>query len=158
MTTYSVIGRRKKRPQAGFTLIELIISIAVLMIDMAAVFKQVDNIQMKAKTTSMKLDLNQESRAFVDQFVRDLHMSGYPISTLYSSLSASGGQSDHTVALGIIQATPTRLRFEGDVYGDGTVYEVWYKYVAADANDPNCPCLRRGTAPKVEGTAPMDQI
>src|SRR6185437_8195081 len=141
MTTYSALTTRKKRYGAGFTLIELIVSIAVLMVVMGVVFKQVNTIQGKAKTTSMKLDLNQESRAFVDQFIRDVHMSGYPIATLYSS---NVGRSDHLLALGIIKATPTLLRFEGDVYGDGTVYEVWYKYVAADANDPNCPCLRRG--------------
>src|SRR5579884_966511 len=56
--------------QRGFTLLELMVSILVLMIVMGAVFSQVTNVQKTAKTDSMKLDLTQESREFVDQFSR----------------------------------------------------------------------------------------
>jgi prepilin-type N-terminal cleavage/methylation domain-containing protein len=135
----------RKSRQAGFSLLELSISILILVLIMGAVFKQVDNIQKNTKTESMKLDLTQQNRDFVDRFARDIHMSGYPISKVYQN---SGGPTDKTIALGLVAATPTYLRFEGDVYGDGTVYSVEYKYYQSDANDANCPCLRRSVQPK----------
>src|SRR5690242_7489922 len=67
-----------KEQQAGFSLIELLITIIVLIIVMGAVFSQINQIQKKTKVESVKLDLTQESRDFMDQFARDLHMCGYP--------------------------------------------------------------------------------
>src|SRR6059058_6235499 len=88
----------RKSLQAGFSLIELTISILILVLIMGAVFKQVDNIQKNTKTESMKLDLTQQNRDFVDRFARDIHMSGYPISKVYQN---SGGPTDKTLALGL---------------------------------------------------------
>ena len=68
----------RKHRQAGFSLLELTISILILIIVMGVVFSQINNVQKNTKTESLKLDLTQESREFVDQFARDLHMSGYP--------------------------------------------------------------------------------
>ncbi len=135
--------------QRGFTLLELMVSILVLMIVMGAVFSQVTNVQKTAKTDSMKLDLTQESREFVDQFSRDIHMSGYPISKLYQT---GWDNTSQYVAAGLVKASPTQLLFEGDVYGDGHVYSVSYVYVASDVNDPQCPCIRRGVVQKVAGS------
>jgi prepilin-type N-terminal cleavage/methylation domain-containing protein len=135
--THTVSG--KKRRQAGFSLLELTVSVLILVIIMGAVFKQVDAIQKHTNAESMKLDLSQENRDFVDRFARDVHMSGYPVSKLYQTFAAN----DKTVALGLVAATPTWLRFEGDVYGDGNVYSVVYKYVQSDPSDASCPCLRR---------------
>jgi type II secretory pathway pseudopilin PulG len=137
--------KTRKTRQAGFSLLELTISVLILVIIMGAIFKQIDNIQKQTKTESMKLDLTQENRDFVDRFARDIHMSGYPISKIYQN---SAGATDKTLALGLVAATPTYLRFEGDVYGDGTVYSVEYKYYQSDPNDANCPCLRRSVQPK----------
>ena len=139
---------RLGRNQAGFSLLEIMVAMLVLVIVMGAVFSQINQIQSRTKTESMKLDLTQESRAFVDQFARDLHMSGYPISTVYQT---NPGPRDQHVAVGLVFASPISLRFEGDVYGDGNVYSVLYTYVAQDNNDPTCPCLRRSVVPKVTG-------
>ena len=144
----SHLSRNQNRLQAGFSLIELMVSILILVVVMGAIFSQVDNIQINAKRESVKLDLTQESREFVDQFARDIHMSGYPISKLYQT---NGGINDQHVAVGLVEASPTALRFEGDVYGDGNVYSVVYAYFATDPNDPNCPCLRRSVLQKVAG-------
>jgi prepilin-type N-terminal cleavage/methylation domain-containing protein len=140
--------KNRNRRQAGFSLIELMVSILILVVVMGVIFKQVDNIQINAKREAVKLDLTQESREFVDQFARDIHMSGYPISKLYQT---QGGINDQHVAAGLVEASATALRFEGDVYGDGTVYSVVYAYFQNDPNDPNCPCLRRSVLQKVAG-------
>jgi prepilin-type N-terminal cleavage/methylation domain-containing protein len=146
--------------QAGFSLIELMVSILILVIVMGAVFKQVNNVQKSSRSESLKMDLTQEDRSFVDQFARDLHMAGYPTSRLYQ-VGATGAKvqpTDNTVALGLVEATPTWIRFEGDVYGDGLVYSVLYRYFQVDPNnppDPNCPCLRRSVTQKIQGGDPV---
>jgi prepilin-type N-terminal cleavage/methylation domain-containing protein len=148
--------KNHRRNQAGFSLLEIMITMLVLVIVMGAVFSQVNQIQSRTKMESMKLDLTQESRAFVDQFARDLHMSGYPISTVYQT---NPGSQNLNTAIGLVFASPISLRFEGDVYGDGHVYSVLYTYVAQDNADPTCPCLRRSvtlkvTADNVNGQSP----
>jgi prepilin-type N-terminal cleavage/methylation domain-containing protein len=141
-----------KEQQAGFSLIELLITIIVLIIVMGAVFSQINQIQKKTKVESVKLDLTQESRDFMDQFARDLHMCGYPRARIYQNST----EPVTSYALGLVKATPTELRFEGDVVGDGTVYSVSYKYFASDVNDPNCPCLRRSVDKKTTTTDPVN--
>jgi type II secretory pathway pseudopilin PulG len=142
----------QKRGEAGFSLIELGISMLILVIVMGAVFSQINQIQKKTKVESLKLDLTQESREFMDQFARDLHMSGYPTSKMYQNFS---GLPSSNYALGLVMAKPSELRFEADIVGDGTVYSVSYKYFASDVNDPNCPCVRRAVTPKDSTVNPV---
>jgi prepilin-type N-terminal cleavage/methylation domain-containing protein len=141
------------RRQAGFTLIELVVSVVILVVIVGAIFSRIDSVQKAAKTESTKLDQTQESREFVDQFVRDIHMSGYPISTMYQN-NPNITNKDQNTAAGLVAASPTSIRFEGDVYGNGLVYSVLYSYYATDPNsppDPNCPCLRRSVTLKQAG-------
>jgi prepilin-type N-terminal cleavage/methylation domain-containing protein len=94
--------KNSQKLQAGFSLVELMVSILILVIVMGAVFKQVNNVQKNSRSESLKMDLTQEDRAFVDQFARDLHMAGYPTSRLYQ-IGFTGAKvqpSDATVALG----------------------------------------------------------
>jgi hypothetical protein len=149
---------RKRRTQAGASLIEVALSILVLVIVMGAVFSQIDGVTKINKRESVTTDLVQENRDFVDLFVRDLHMAGYPVPIMYAAVPSSGCSPlpvcDKSQAVGIVAATPTSLRLEGDVYGDGNVYSVLYQYYAVDPNsppDPNCPCLRRSAVLKVNG-------
>ena len=148
---------RIRKQQDGFSLIELLIAIIVLIIVTGAVFSQVNQIQKKTKSESLKLDLTQETRDFMDQFVRDMHMCGYPVARIYQNAPAwdSGNAQVRSYAIGLVKATPTELRFEGDIVGDGTVYSVSYKYFASDVNDPNCPCLRRSVDKKTNTTDPV---
>ena len=148
---------RAQKKQGGFSLIELLIAIIVLIIVTAAVFSQISQIQKKTKSESLKLDLTQETRDFMDQFVRDMHMSGYPRARTYQNAPKWNSGDPHVIdyALGLVKATPTELRFEGDIVGDGTVYSVSYKYFQSDVNDPNCPCLRRSVDKKTNTTDPV---
>ena len=145
-------SRKKRSAQAGFSLLELAISVLVLVIVMGAVFKQVNNVQKVTKTESLKLDLTQQNREFIDQFSRDIHMSGYPAPKIYSNYQ---GLLDTGAASGLVFVSTTDLIFEGDVYGNGTVYRVEYKYFPNDPNDPNCPCIRRSVTAKAAGADPL---
>lgn len=161
---------RKKNTEAGTSLIEVALTILVLVIVMGAVFSQIDNVTAQTKRESMTVDLVQQDRDFVDLFVRDIHMTGYPHSLLYGVAPSQQclpngfflAQCDKSVSSGIVSATPTSLRIEGDIYGDGNVYSVLYTYYCSASTspcagavdplvppDPNCPCLRRSAMLKV---------
>jgi prepilin-type N-terminal cleavage/methylation domain-containing protein len=154
-------GNKSTRNQKGFTLIEVAIAILVLVIVMGAVFSQINSVSKTAKRESMTLDMAQENRDFVDLFARDVHMTGYPVAVMYANsptLTCSPAPScSKSIAAGIVYASPTLLVLEGDVYGDGTVYSVQYKYYDATDPDPNCPCLRRSAMKKIDANSVTSQ-
>jgi prepilin-type N-terminal cleavage/methylation domain-containing protein len=134
-----------RRALRGFTLIELMISMLVLLTVTAAIFEQISRMQKKSASEAVKLDLNQQAREFVGQTVRDLHMAGYPNASMYAPSATDMSR----VATGLVSVSPTSILMEGDVNNDGNVYSVLISYVAADPNDPNCPCVRRGAVAKI---------
>lgn len=134
----------KRTGSRGYTLLELLVSLLILLTVTAVVFEQIDQMQKKSSSEAMKVDLSQQAREFVNQTVHDLHMAGYPNLAMYSN------PPDSTqIAAGLVSVSPTHILFEGDVNNDGTVYSVDINYVANDPNDPNCPCIRRSTVQKL---------
>lgn len=134
-----------KRRLCGFSLLEMVISLAVLLVVMGTIFDQITLMQRKAASESSKVDQFEESREFVDQTVRDLHMAGYPNSQMYSPLVTDQSKW----AAGLVSVSPTQIVMEGDVNGDGNVETLTLSYVPSDPNDPNCPCVRRSAVAKI---------
>jgi len=133
----------------GFTLLEMLISMAILLTVAGAVFEQISQMQKKSSSEGMKLDLTQSARDFLDQTVRDLHMSGYPSQSMFSN-----PQDLTRVAQGLVSVSPTQILFEGDINNDGTVWSVNIQYLAADPTNPanpNCPCIHRSAVQKTSG-------
>src|SRR5947199_7677160 len=64
--------------QAGFSLIEMMMVLAIMTIIMGSVFKSIDLTQRTSRSQQVKLDLTQQAREFVDQLTRDLRNAGYP--------------------------------------------------------------------------------
>lgn len=141
--------QRSSRAAAGVTLLEMLIAVAIFGVITAAVFEQVDSMQKRSASEAMKLDMSQQAREFLDQTVRDLHMAGYPKSSMYASMPDN---TDPRVAAGLVAVSPTSILMEGDVNQEGQVYSVTIGYVASDSNDPNCPCVRRYAVPKTPGS------
>ena len=133
-------------PTRGYTLLELLIVLVILVTVTGAVFEQINAMQKKANSAAMKLDMNQQAREFLDQTVRDLHMAGYPGASMYSNPLLHPSQ----VAAGLVRVSPTEILLEGDVNNDGNVYSVDIAYVANDPNDSTCPCIRRSAQAKVD--------
>jgi prepilin-type N-terminal cleavage/methylation domain-containing protein len=136
----------KRGVESGFSLLEMLISIAILVTVTGAVFEQINAMQKKSNAEAMKLDMNQQAREFLDQTVRDLHMAGYPGPSMYSNPQLYPSK----VANGLVSVSPTQILLEGDVNNDGTVYSVNIAYIASDPNDPTCPCIRRSAQAKVD--------
>ncbi len=151
-----------RRRAAGFSLTELLVSVAILTLITGAIFNQINTMQKKSQTEALKLDLTQQAREFLDQSVRDLHMAGYPNAAMYAPPTA-GPSLDYNsplIAAGLVRVSPTEILMEGDVNTDGNVYSVDVNYLASDPNDPKCPCIRRSAARKqttAAAPAPLNQ-
>ncbi len=136
-----------RRPQKGFSLIELLTVVVILMLVTGVVFQQIDMVQKRARQEDVKMDLTQEAREFLDQMVRDLHTSGYPNKRMYTTNLVSN--DDTRNAVGLVRVSPTLLWFEGDVDGDGQVDNIQYQL---QSNGGRCPCtIRRSQVVKTAG-------
>jgi len=144
-----VTPNAKSRAMAGFTLMEMLVSLAILVTVTGAVFEQINSMQRKSASEAVNVDLTQQSRDFVNQTVHDLHMAGYPGPGMYSNPLAHLS----LVAFGLIRVSSTEILMEGDVNNDGAVESVDITYVASDPNDPNCPCIRRSAQPKIDANS-----
>src|SRR5260370_40630974 len=67
-----------RHSQQGFSLIELLIVVAVMGIVSPGILSQMDTAQQRNYSEQGKLDNFQEARDFVAQFFRDLNQIGYP--------------------------------------------------------------------------------
>ena len=139
----------KRKRQAGFSLIELLVVVLLLSIVVGAVFSQIDRAQVRYKVEDQKLDLTQQEREFIDQFTRDLHQAGYPAASMYAS-----GVNVNQIALGVTSMSATDLIMEGDTEGDGQVHVVEYSCFDPAAGGA-CPIIRRTSSIKggAAGTA-----
>jgi prepilin-type N-terminal cleavage/methylation domain-containing protein len=145
--------RETKRRQNGFSLIEVLLVVAILSVVLAVVFTQLANMQKKYRTEETKVDMTQVTREMLDEVARDLHQSGFPSSRVYTIAPADTASN---FAVGLVKVTPTQVWFEGDVDQDGSVDVVRYDLYAPGGS---CPCqIRRSIiSPKANGTAPQSQ-
>jgi len=138
--------------QHGFSLIELLVVMAVMVIIMGMVFKSINVTQQSSISEQVRLDLTQQSREFIDQITRDLRSAGYPNSRnmmVGSTDTAGNALTDPRSfenGVGLIKVSYNQLWFAGDVDGtsDGNGHP-YVKIIKYDyyATGPNCPCLRR---------------
>jgi type II secretory pathway pseudopilin PulG len=170
------------RSEAGFSLIELILSAAILLLLMAGVFSQVAKMQKFSNTEEKKRDMFQNVREALDQMNRDIHASGFPNKAQYNLTGTYTGagsnplpgynsqtvlNSNQVANRGLVAALSNEVMFEGDVDGDGVVDSVAYLYcdpaaivapcTAPMVNNFKCPCLLRGQIQKVNGITPAGQ-
>lgn len=131
--------------QAGFTLLEMLISILVMSIVLGALFLQIHDGQKSSSSEQNKLDLFQEARQFMDQMTRDLRAAGYPNTRNYTT-SQSPAQASN--AVGLVKVDVGDLWFESSVDGSHNVQVIRYHLVQ---DGPGCPCLMRSQTSKVAG-------
>jgi prepilin-type N-terminal cleavage/methylation domain-containing protein len=158
--------------QAGFSLLEMIIVCAILTIVLASIFGGINTVIQRSQAEQVKVDLVQEGREFIDEFERDLHQAGYPncrmITVPGTTFNCPADMATNTieaqsstVAVGVVYLSNTKIIFEGDVDGNGTVDSIQYALVDSAGNDPptgTCPCyIRRSQVPKANATSPLSQ-
>ena len=140
-----------KTPASGFSLIELMIVLVVLLVITGAIFQVIKLSTERSVTEQTKVDMFQEAREFMDQMTRDLRQAGYPSPRNMdpSLLTQNPIMNDHQAAAGLVKVDSGDLWFEGDVDGSGTVSVVQYHL---DNVGTNCPCLKRSQLPKIDAS------
>jgi type II secretory pathway pseudopilin PulG len=148
----------------GFSAIEMLIAIALLMAVMGVAVKAMQEMQQRSASESSKTDTAQETRDFIDQIVRDIHGAGYPPARAQSwgagivplctnptgVLNPQGFWNNPAVACGVISYNHNQIIYEGDLDGTGTVSTVTVDIVPAPGGGGTCPCiLRRGLQTKL---------
>jgi prepilin-type N-terminal cleavage/methylation domain-containing protein len=149
------LARKSKMSPQGFSLLELLVVMLLMSIIVGAVLSEIAVMQQRSRAEQAKVDIFQESRDFVDQFVRDAHQTGYPSLRMFDTASwptapLSPIYTEPKLAAGITFIGPSEIKFEGDVEGDGKVDDVDYNLLATGNN---CPCVQRGAVDKASGSA-----
>ena len=143
--------------ESGFSLIEMMIVSAILLIVTGAIFAHLNNAQQRMTTEQSKVDDFDQARDFVDQFFRDINQIGYPNARMVSflaPLTLQQAQATPQVAVGLVQIGNNTISFEGDINQSGVVQEVQYVINGSG----NCAqCLQRSQIPKVAGP-PLTQM
>ncbi len=147
--------RKSKMCPQGFSLLELLVVMLLMSIIVGAVVSEIAVMQQRSRAEQTKVELFQEARDFVDQFVRDAHETGYPSVRMFDTASwptapLSPIYTEPKLAAGITFIGPSEIRFEGDVEGSGKVDVVDYNLLATGNN---CPCLQRSAVVKASGSA-----
>jgi type II secretory pathway pseudopilin PulG len=149
---------KKISRQAGFTLLEMLLVVAILMTVMAIVVQGITQLQRRNASEVAKMDINQESREFLDQITRDLHQAGYPSWKTFPSAIYSNTADESYYAVGLTSVAQDKIVFEGDTDGNGQVETETIQVVGSDGNYPptaGCPCtIQRGTVNKSAGGTP----
>ena len=139
-----------RRSQRGFSLVELMVTTAILVIVFAIVMNGIVKLQRRNSAETSKTDMTQQARDFVDQSVRDIHQSGYP-----PTRDINGAVSTNAnIAAGLLKIDQYFVQFEADTDGSGTVQEEVIELVdsGGTVGGTTCPCtIQRGTVAKVAG-------
>jgi type II secretory pathway pseudopilin PulG len=156
-------GRLRGHDETGFTLIETIVTLGVLVVVLGIVFSYIGRLQRVYKAEETKVDATQESRTLLDSLQRELHQAGFPGRNMYGpNVLNVPAINDARNAVGLVKISPSDLWFEGDTDNDGRVESIRYTLMDAAGNPvtgaSTCPCnLRRSQVLKNDATAPTAQ-
>ncbi len=148
-----------KHRELGFSLVEMLIVIAILATVTGGIFLQLDTAQQRISTEQTKVDNFDEARDFVDQFFRDINLIGYPNQRMVSFLPANltTAWANSNVAVGLVKVDANSIWFEGDVSGTGQVQSIQYMINGNAATSPCLLCLQRSQVAKANGVDPESQ-
>jgi prepilin-type N-terminal cleavage/methylation domain-containing protein len=155
-------------PARGFTMLELLVASVVLLVVVGGAVNYISLATQRSKSEQVKVDLVQEGREFVDEFERDIHQAGFPGCGAFNgagTVNCTAMYNNVNIADGLVYVSNTRIIFEGDITGLGTVASVQYELVDSNLTWPpasTCPCIiQRSQVPKVAnasyvpGTSPI---
>jgi prepilin-type N-terminal cleavage/methylation domain-containing protein len=149
------------RLQHGFSLIEMMLVVAIMGVISAGILSQMNEAQQRGYSEQVKLDNFQEARDFVDQFFRDINQIGYPSSRLVDTTSLTWAPAlttqttyawantyifDNRMAMGFVSIDANAVQFEGDMIGNGVVQSIIYKI---NGSGSCALCLQRSQVDKI---------
>lgn len=145
---------KRSTRQRGFSLVEMIIVVAILLVVTAIVFGNVNSVRRRAQVQKGGVESLQDARGSMDLMIRDLHNAGFPNGKMYSPAGLAGivtttingatYYESRKLAFGVVSVTDTTLLLEGDVNNDGLVEQVAYRLQpdpAFSTPTGQCPCV-----------------
>lgn len=114
--------------QQGFSLVELIVAMAVILIVMGGVFQILSQSQQRFVATTSAEDSTASGREALDLMVREMSLAGYPPANSYAAgVITVSNQNLVSVAGGFLAASNYAVQFEADLTDSGTVTVVNYQ-------------------------------
>src|ERR1700719_5016980 len=153
-----------RRLQHGFSLIEMMLVVAIMGVISAGILSQMNEAQQRGYSEQVKLDNFQEARDFVDQFFRDINQIGYPSSRLVDTTSLTWAPAlttqatyawantyifDNRMAMGFVKIDANAVQFEGAMIGNGVVQSIIYQINGSGSCNL---CLQRSQVDKASAS------
>lgn len=159
------------KTQLGFSMIEILVAVALLMVVLGVVVKGMTDVQRRNLAETSNVDAVQDTRDFIDQMVRDIHGVGFPpprvtcwgnaaclpaaqntlpfcTDAKFNGQVTAAVRMNPNVSCGITSYSQTNIIYEADLDGSGTVSVVFLNLVPG-TNTVTCPCiLQRGVLTK----------
>jgi len=139
--------------QDGFSLLEMMLAVLILIIVMGVVFEQLGVAQYRTVNEQARIDDFQQVRDFVDQFFRDINQIGEPNSRIFdlsggtwSPALASPVINDSRFAIGLVKIDNNAIQFEASVNGISTVQSIQYMI---NGSGTCTLCLQRSQIDKI---------
>lgn len=123
-------------PLAGFTIVELLISILLTSIIMGAIYSVYRVQTHTAKVQEMRQEAQEYARSALDMMVREIRNAGYKPVAVATHITLP--PCDDGTNKGVYTATATKFEFRYDIDADGDCGEtnerIIYEYNAASKN------------------------
>jgi prepilin-type N-terminal cleavage/methylation domain-containing protein len=151
------MSRHSQKRQLGFSLIEMLIVVAVLSLVMGAIFSTILDGMKKYRLEENRVNTTQESREFLDQIVRDLHSAGYPGLKMFDPGGLGATPTNNSfVSAGLVAVSATDIWFEGDIDDSGNVQSI--RYTLQTLANGDCPCIMMRSAVQKTTGSPSTQL
>ena len=111
----------------GFSLLELLIALAVFSFIVGGIFSNLTQSQTRYQFEQEVAEVQQTARNVADIMEREIKLAGFPIASYYDSALNWTSANSERVAAGFITLGATNLVFEADLLEDGIVDRVEYR-------------------------------
>jgi prepilin-type N-terminal cleavage/methylation domain-containing protein len=124
---------RNRPSPSGFTLLELLIVLAIFGLLMGMIFSSLTESQNASAIARDESEMNQNLQDVFSLMTTEMRAIGFPPASYYDqTFLQDPGSPRNLVAQGLVEATSTVLKFQGDINGDKTVDYVHY-YLSGSA-------------------------
>jgi prepilin-type N-terminal cleavage/methylation domain-containing protein len=118
---------RNQSSLSGFTLVELLIVLAIFGLLMGMIFSSLAESQNASAIARDESEMNQNLQDVLSLMTTEIRAIGFPPASYYEqSYLQDPGSPRNLVAQGLVEATSSVLKFQGDINGDKTVDYVHY--------------------------------